>query len=166
MQNYILTNNLINNIKLLLFAKTSEENQENHKKIPSKESESSYRYLANNLSIKEIVSSFSKINNRQSQLSFLSKDIKMTGTIEAESIIEIDCHFQGSIRGNTIVIRNNGFIEGEIEAKNIIIRGHFNGSIKTKQLQICNSAILTGKISYEQIKVEDGASVEGNFIKI
>ena len=118
MQNYILTNNLINNIKLLLFAKTSEENQENHKKIPSKESERSYRYLANNLSIKELVSSFSKINNRQR------------------------------------------------EAKNIIIRGHFNGSIKTKQLQICNSAILTGKISYEQIKVEDGASVEGNFIKI
>jgi cytoskeletal protein CcmA (bactofilin family) len=126
----------------------------------------SCQHIAENFSMKEVLCNFKKITDKPNLVSFLAKDIKITGKIEVKSLIEIDGYFQGSIKGSDVVIRSNGFVEGEIEAKNIIIRGKFEGEIKTNQLQICQYATITGKITYETLIVEDGASVDGQFNKI
>ncbi len=126
----------------------------------------SCQHIAENFSMKDAIFNLNKISDKSNLVSFLAKDIKITGKIEVKSLIEIDGYFQGSIKGNEIVIRNNGFVEGEIEAINIVIRGKFEGDIKVKQLQICKDAQITGKITYEKLIVEDGASVDGQFNKI
>jgi cytoskeletal protein CcmA (bactofilin family) len=123
----------------------------------------SCQYIAENFSMKEVIYNFKKITDKPNMISFLAKDIKIIGRIEVKSLIEIDGYFQGSIKGNDVVIRSNGFAEGEIEAKNLVIRGKFEGEIKASQLHICQDAIIKGKITYEKLIVEDGASVDGQF---
>jgi cytoskeletal protein CcmA (bactofilin family) len=96
----------------------------------------------------------------------ISKDSKIEGNIYCNGIIEIEGIVNGIIKGNSIIIREDGFIEGEIIAESLNIRGKFDGSIKARSISISSKAKVTGDINYGSLCVEDGASIDGQFKKI
>lgn len=98
--------------------------------------------------------------------SILSKSFVVQGDIKSPGVLEIEGKVQGSVTGNSVIIRENGSIEGDVNVKNLKIHGDFNGNIIANEISIFKKAKIKGIIEYESLCVEDGASIEGEFKRI
>ena len=96
----------------------------------------------------------------------LSHDLKIEGTITSVGLIEIEGLVKGTINGNSVVLRENGFVEGTIIAEFLIIKGRFEGNIRAKNINISSKARISGEIEYESLVVEDGACIDGQFKRL
>lgn len=95
-----------------------------------------------------------------------AKDLKIEGQILSSGLIEIEGKVNGNIKGNSVILLEAGYIEGEVRAESFSIHGKFNGNIKAKNVFISGKANVTGVIEYSLLSIEDGASVEAKFKKI
>jgi cytoskeletal protein CcmA (bactofilin family) len=95
----------------------------------------------------------------------IARDLKIEGEIVGTGLIEIEGHIKGTINGNSVILREDGFVEGLIIAESLSIRGKFEGAIKAQHLEISSAANIVGTIEYNSLCVEDGASIDGQFKK-
>ena len=109
----------------------------------------------------EVISS-----NFKSTPTILARDLKIEGEINSSGLIEIEGIIKGKVNGNSVILREEGFIEGEVIAESLSLRGTFEGKIKAKNLNIASKAKVHGEIEYESLSVEDGACIDGQFKKI
>ena len=105
------------------------------------------------------------LTNFKSTPTIISRDLKIQGEVFSSGIIEILGQIDGSIKGNSIILREEGFIKGTVFAENFSIRGKFDGKIKAKNISIASKAEVIGEIEYELLSVEDGASIDWHFKK-
>ena len=96
---------------------------------------------------------------------FVNSTLKIQGEIFSAGIIEIEGNINGTINGNSVILRENGAIYGTVFAENFSIRGKFEGTIKAKNISIASKAKVTGDIEYDILSVEDGAYIDGHFKK-
>ncbi len=96
----------------------------------------------------------------------LARDLKIEGEITSAGLIEIEGKVKGAIKGNSVILREGGFVEGSIIAESLSIRGKFDGTINAKHVEISSSANVLGTIEYGSLCVEDGASIDGQFKKL
>ncbi len=136
--------------------KTENSNKDNH------ENKSIIKELTKE---NRFIKKFDIINSFKTLPSIVANNLKIEGTINSTGTIEIEGFIKGNIIGNCISIRENGRVEGEISANQVNIRGKFTGNIKTKNLNIFSKAEIFGEISYQNLTVEDGASIDGKFKK-
>ena len=107
---------------------------------------------------------FEKISSSfKSTPTIIAKDLKIEGNVTSTGLIEIEGHIKGNIKGNSVIIREEGFVEGEIAANSLNIQGKFDGTTKAKSLTISSKAVVTGTIEYGSLSVEDGADIDGQF---
>ncbi len=99
----------------------------------------------------------------KSMPSIISKDSTIEGEIHSSGVVEIEGNIKGRIHSNSIVIREDGFVDGEINADSVNIRGNFNGTVKARNINVFSKAKITGNIEYQSLSVEDGASIDGQF---
>lgn len=104
--------------------------------------------------------------NFKSTPTIISHDLRIEGEITSTGLIEIEGNINGTIKGNSIILREGCFVEGTIIAESISIRGKFDGTIRAKNIDITNKAKVTGTIEYGSLCVEDGASIDGQFKKL
>jgi cytoskeletal protein CcmA (bactofilin family) len=105
-------------------------------------------------------------SNFKSTPTILARDLKIEGEISSSGLIEIEGIIKGKINGNSVILREEGFIEGEVIAESLSLRGTFEGKIKAKNVNIASKAKVHGEIEYESLSVEDGACIDGQFKKI
>lgn len=98
--------------------------------------------------------------------SIISRDLVIEGQLTSSGIIEIEGVVKGTISGNSVILREDGFVEGLIYAEFLNIRGRFEGTIKAKNINVSGKARIVGDIEYDSLAVEDGASIDGQFKKI
>jgi len=131
---------------------------------------SNLRDKVNNLSNKLTTDNGGKkleiLTNFKSTPTIIARDLKIDGELSGTGIIEIQGNINGVINGNSIILREEGFVNGTIFAENLSIRGRFEGKIKAKHLNITSKARVLGEIQYEILSVEDGACIDGSFKKI
>jgi cytoskeletal protein CcmA (bactofilin family) len=99
----------------------------------------------------------------KSSPTIIAKDLTFQGDIAASGMIEIEGKIIGSITGGSIILREEGVIEGKVQVESISIRGRLKGDLKAKSVNIFSTAEVVGTIEYEVISVEDGALVDGQF---
>jgi len=104
--------------------------------------------------------------NFKSNPTIIARDIKIEGDIIGTGFIEIEGNIKGTINGNSVVLREEGVIEGEVTAESLNLRGKFNGTIRAKHISITSKAKVTGLIEYGSLSVEDGAFIDGQFKQI
>lgn len=110
-----------------------------------------------------------KINSKikhigiKNSTSIVAKDLEINGELKSTGLIEIEGNIIGSVESNTVTIRENAFVNGEIRAETLNIKGRFDGKIKAKTLNISGKANITGTIEYSTLSVEDGAFIDGSF---
>jgi len=96
-----------------------------------------------------------------SSATIITSCMKVTGNLDGSDTIHIDGHVIGNITvSNTLVIGKSGMVEGDIEAKHVIINGELKGTIKCENLEV----MQTGKVSrYIEAKhlILDG-TIDGN----
>ena len=104
-------------------------------------------------------------NNLKYTPTIISSDLVIDGKIDSKGLIEIEGVIKGTINGNSIIIREDGFVQGFISSEFLNIRGKFEGTIRAKNISISSKANVVGDIEYESLAVEDGASIDGQFKK-
>jgi len=96
----------------------------------------------------------------------IARDLKIEGEITSTGLVEIEGTIKGNINGNSVILREDGFVEGVIVAESLSIRGRFEGTIKAQHLEVSGTANILGTIEYGTLSVEDGACIDGQFKKI
>ena len=102
-------------------------------------------------------------NRKESLPSLVTKDFHVLGNIITEGNIDFDGSLDGNVRANTITIRNNASIKGEIVANTVLVYGKVRGLIRAKNIQLFASCNVEGILMHETISIEDGAFVDGKF---
>ncbi len=105
-------------------------------------------------------------SNYRTTPTILSQDLVIVGEITSSGIIEIEGRIKGTIKGNSVILRENGFIEGQIYAESLSLRGNFEGSVYAQNIDISSSAKISGDIEYQSLVVEDGACIDARFKKL
>ena len=84
------------------------------------------------------------VSAKISSATIITSCTTITGNLQGSDTIHIDGKVIGNITvSNTLVIGKSGVVEGDIEAKHVIINGELKGTIKCEHLEI----MKTGKVS-------------------
>ncbi len=93
------------------------------------------------------------------------------GNITFSGGLRVDGHITGNVittdntHNNTLVLSDEGSIEGEIRVTNIIINGTVIGPIHAhRYLELQAKAKVYGDVHYGSLEIQLGASVEGKMI--
>ena len=97
------------------------------------------------------------------QLSILTKDMHILGNIVSDGIVDFDGTIDGNIRCDTLTLRSNASVKGEVVAGSAFIYGRVRGLIRAKNVHLYASCNVEGIIMHEAITIEDGAFVDGKF---
>lgn len=106
------------------------------------------------------------LSNFKNTPTIISQEFRLVGEIFSGGVVEIQGVIDGTVNGNSIILREDGVINGTVIAENFSIRGKFDGKIKAKNVSIHSKALVRGDIEYSSLSVEDGANIDGNFKKI
>jgi len=75
--------------------------------------------------------------------------------------LHIDGTVYGSVRAKSCVIDINGFVQGELIAEEIFIRGRVMGPIRGVHVNLYAGAQVEGDILNDTISIENGANIYG-----
>jgi cytoskeletal protein CcmA (bactofilin family) len=93
--------------------------------------------------------------------SIITKDMHILGNVVHEGVIDFDGTIDGNIRCDTLTIRENGSVKGEITANNLFVFGKVNGIIRAKNVHLHGSCHIEGIVMHESLSIEDGAFIDG-----
>ena len=119
----------------------------------------------------KITDSLEHLEN-DSQHSILSADIKLMGDLFFSGTLYVF----GSITGNIIstkdpnsylILEQGSQVGGEIRASNIAISSQVSGNIFAfNRLSLKKTAVIQGDIHYNELEMEEGATINGNLSAI
>lgn len=100
----------------------------------------------------------------------IGANTKITGDIHYAGGLRVDGHITGNViaaggEHDTLVLSNEGSIQGNIEAANVVINGTVTGPIRAQSyLELQENATVYGDIEYGSLEIHLGATVHGNLI--
>ncbi len=106
-----------------------------------------------------------------SKITAIGNNSTFTGNITFTGILKISGTVKGNIESNEdadaqIVLDQNGLVEGDITAPNVLIRGEVNGNVhSSSQVEIDVSALVTGNVYYDVLEMHGGSTVNGSLIR-
>lgn len=94
----------------------------------------------------------------------IASDVRILGNVISDGMLDIDGRIEGNVRAETIYIRENGVITGDVVAgSEVHIFGNVHGVIKAPRVSIHPSAHVEGAIMHRSISIEDGAYIDAQF---
>ena len=99
------------------------------------------------------------------EVALIGSDIKTEGSIESPAAIHLAGTHLGDITCKSLIIEMTGSVTGKIKAIDVRVSGIVVGEISADNLQITKSGRIDGSLSYQRIEIEDGATVEGQFLQ-
>jgi len=87
--------------------------------------------------------------------------VTVTGKITSPGFVQIDGHVQGEVRANTLVINTTAFIQGDVFADSILVRGKITGNVRSRDVTLRATAHVEGTIFHNLLAVDAGAAFEG-----
>lgn len=103
-------------------------------------------------------------NGAEGVISIIGPGVSVVGDLETPGSIRIEGRFTGSIRARkAVVVGREGSVDGEIDTADAIIAGSVVGTLQaSSRLELQASARVDGTIRAGSIKVEEGATVNGD----
>ena len=87
--------------------------------------------------------------------------VTVTGKITSPGFVQIDGHVQGEVRAGTLVVNATAFIQGDVFADSILVRGKITGNVRGRDVQLRATAHVEGTIFHKLLAVDAGAAFEG-----
>ncbi len=110
-------------------------------------------------------------NNIQTTIeTLIGEATQITGDLQFSGGLRIDGELTGNITESnispsTLIISENGHVNGAITASKIIVNGDVEGPIKATQfIELQSKAKVTGDVYYTALEMHTGAVVEGKLI--
>lgn len=94
----------------------------------------------------------------------LAKDAEISGTLKTQGSLRIDGRVNGDlICSKLVTIGTTGYVEGNIQAENIIVAGRVKGSLVAKQkIHLESTAELHGDVTAGKLSIQEGAKIRGH----
>jgi cytoskeletal protein CcmA (bactofilin family) len=89
---------------------------------------------------------------------------KITGTISADGLVEINGQIEGEVRCRFLFVSSEAVINGGIEAECVAVDGRVKGGIRGNEVVLKSRARVLGDIQHRSLCVEPGAHFEGRSI--
>ncbi|MBY5921213.1 polymer-forming cytoskeletal protein [Ferrimonas balearica] len=107
-----------------------------------------------------------KTKTSGSGLTYISADCRLKGDL----VLESDCMVDGTIEGTvtakgSVIIEQQGRVEGELEATEVRVSGHFKGKLKCSKLSITANGMVDGEVLSEKIEIFEGGQFIGTRLK-
>jgi cytoskeletal protein CcmA (bactofilin family) len=101
---------------------------------------------------------------RTEEATVISKGVKIEGKLSSSGNIRVDGNVKGDIISQgTVVVGENGQVNGQINADSIAIGGNVIGTVRAKEkLSLDSRGNLKGDIIAKTLFVEAGATFNGN----
>ena len=100
---------------------------------------------------------------------FIAKEIEVTGNFKGEGSVQVEGTLNGDIAVTSVVIGEDGTINGTITATNVIVNGTLNGSVFCDTLEVMPNGNVSNDIKVKQLLISgkvDGAIESKDEIKI
>ncbi len=97
--------------------------------------------------------------------SVLGADLKITGEITCAGNIEIQGDVDGTITAKGLVVGPDGKVTGIVTAETVEVKGRLDGKVTSKSFSLRATAVVAADVTYSSITIENGAQIEGRFIK-
>lgn len=94
----------------------------------------------------------------------LGANSQIEGNLVSQGSLRVDGKMHGNVnlKGN-LIVGEEGSLEGEVIAKNIVIAGKITGNIKAlEKVEINKTGILLGDINSKFVVIEEGSHFTGN----
>ena len=111
-------------------------------------------------------SSKKKENDMGALETIIGSETVFQGTIRSKSSIRIDGKLEGGVtEANGVIIGVKGQVQGDINARLVIVGGKITGNITaTSNLEILPKAQVYGDIHSGVLSIGEGATFEGNCV--
>jgi cytoskeletal protein CcmA (bactofilin family) len=100
-------------------------------------------------------------SNGGGSLSFIGREVTVTGNIGGSGNLHIDGTVEGDVAAASLILGAEGHVRGNIVADAAQISGTVDGTVAAKSLVIESTARINGDLSYDAVSVASGAQVEG-----
>ncbi len=84
---------------------------------------------------------------------FISKEMEVTGNFKGKGAVQVEGILHGNISVDSVVIGENGTVNGIITAKNVIINGKLNGSIECASLEVMSNGTVSNRVTAKNFQV-------------
>ncbi len=91
----------------------------------------------------------------------IHSDLVITGDLRTDGHIEVNGRIEGTSNSRSILVREDGWIEGSILADIAEIRGTVVGAVRATTVIIGSNARVHGSIFHNSLTIEPGAQLEG-----
>ncbi len=106
---------------------------------------------------------FKKGEEKSGIKAFLSSDVNFEGKFVFKGTVNLDCKLTGEVfsEDGTLIIGEDGEINGVVEVKHLMLKGKIDGDIKAEKLEVFSTGKIIGKIVTNSIFIQAGAIFEG-----
>ena len=107
--------------------------------------------------------SFDLTVNEKKQ-SIVAEAVAIVGQLNCQDDLSLEGHFKGSIQAGeyTVVIGSNGLADGDITAKNLLVKGKVVGEISVAdRIIIAKTGTIIGNLQAARVELENGAKYKG-----
>jgi cytoskeletal protein CcmA (bactofilin family) len=96
-------------------------------------------------------------------IGFLDRGVKLEGTLELGGTFRVDGEIKGTVRcKETLIVGENGQVEGEVEGAIVTVSGKVNGTVKGNQrVEILPSGSVEGEVHTSCLVIEAGGMLDG-----
>lgn len=98
--------------------------------------------------------------------SVIAAGMHVLGSIISDGALDIDGKIDGNVRGETITVRPNGAIRGDVVADIVHVYGEIRGLVKARVVMLYADSQVHGTIMHESVTIEDGAVVDGKLKRV
>jgi len=103
-----------------------------------------------------------KVNEKQQ--SIVAEAVAIVGQLNCQDDLSLEGQFKGSIQAAeyTVVIGSNGLADGDITAKNLLVKGKVVGEIRVAdRIIIAKTGTIVGNLQAARVELENGAKYKG-----
>ena len=100
-----------------------------------------------------------EIEMKEENVTNLTADVEIKGTIKFSNILKIDGKFEGEMITNEgdVIVGKTGSIKANIHVKNAFIEGHVDGNIvASEKVELKERAQLMGDLTARTLVIEEG----------
>ncbi len=100
---------------------------------------------------------------REAGRSIISSDVRITGSVATEGVLEFDGRIEGDLSANALGIGRAAVVQGNVSGEHVTVDGTIEGDIEAVNLVLKPTSVVTGAVTYNSLSVESGATVNGHF---
>lgn len=96
-------------------------------------------------------------------LNLIGRGTVITGSITTSASIRVEGEIRGKVVSNDLVtIGNTGLIEGDVEAKNVVVGGRVSGNLTAQDKLVLEAkCTVNGDIRARRLVIDEGAFFDG-----